>query len=135
MRMPVAVRPPTTSASKSSSVPSSGWMAVCPPSAAPIAQGTPGSPRTGLERVVRALAERAPDGVDRRQVEDVEAEVGDVRQARDDVAERAVAAGLRRGGAREELVPGREAGVRRIDRHRERRLPGRLEAPVGVRDP
>jgi hypothetical protein len=28
---------------KSSSVPSSGWMAVCPPSGEPIAHGLPGS--------------------------------------------------------------------------------------------
>ena len=52
-------------------------MASCPPSAAPIAQGEPGSLGSGVERVVRALAVRSSDRVDRRQVEDVEAHRGD----------------------------------------------------------
>ncbi len=51
---------------------------------------------TGARHVVRALAEGRPDRVDRRQVEDVEAEALHVREAVDDVVERAVAARLRR---------------------------------------
>ena len=70
-------------------------MAVCPPSGPPIAQGTPGSSGPELVTLFGALAERRPDRVDRRQVEDVEAEPLHVREAVDDVAERAVAAGLR----------------------------------------
>ena len=36
----------------------------------------PGVPRPGDERVVRAFAERVPDGVDGREVQDVEAQFG-----------------------------------------------------------
>ncbi len=50
---------------------------------------------SGARHVVRPLAERRPDRVDRRQVEDVEAEPLHVREAIDDVTERAVAARLR----------------------------------------
>src|SRR5260370_513412 len=63
----------------------------------------------GHRAVVLALAVGEADGVDGRQVEDVEAHLGDVRQACDDVAEGAVAAGLRRARAREHLVPAPEA--------------------------
>ncbi len=66
---------------KSSSVPSSGWIAVWPPSAAPIAQGLPGSSGPATVRVVGALAEAPADRVDRRQVEDVEAHRRDRRGA------------------------------------------------------
>ena len=55
--------------------------------------GCPVSSGVGVERVVAALAVRAPDRVDRRQVDDVEAHVGDVVEAVDGVGERAVAVG------------------------------------------
>ena len=54
---------------------------MCPPPSRPIAHGEPGSPRRAARRVVATLAVRAPDGVDRRQVDDVEAHRGDPRQA------------------------------------------------------
>ena len=46
---------------KSSSVPSSGWIALWPPSFAPIAQGLPTSPGFARDRVVLALARRRAD--------------------------------------------------------------------------
>ena len=73
-------RAAATSASTSSSVPSSGWTAVWPPSLVadrPRAAGVVGA---GDERVVAALAVREADRVDRRQVEHVEAELGQPRQ-------------------------------------------------------
>ena len=72
-----APRPPSTKASKSSSVPSSGWMAVWPPSARADGPRAARVVGPGVERVVAALAVRAADRVDRRQVDDVEAHVGD----------------------------------------------------------
>ena len=86
--------------------------------------------RLGLGVVVRALAERGADRVDRRQVEDVEAELGDVVEPLLDVLEGAVGA-LGAGRAREQLVPGREARPDAVDPQREL-LGGRLEAAVGV---
>jgi hypothetical protein len=75
--------------------------------------------RPGLERVVRPLAVRAADRMDRRQVEHVEAELGEARELRLDALEAAP-------GAREQLVPGAEARQRRVDvdvqRLRSRRL-------------
>ena len=70
---------------KSSIVPSSGWIAVCPPKGEPMAQGTPGSSGVGSELVVGAFAEGGPDRMDRRQVEHVEAHVGDIGQLLGDV--------------------------------------------------
>ena len=107
-----------TKASKSSSVPSSGWTASWPPSSEPIAQGEPGSSRADVGRLaagelggVRALAVDLADRVDRRQVDDVEAHLGDGGQALHRGAEGAAAqhaVGVGRGAlaAREELVPG-----------------------------
>ena len=70
-----------TKASKSSNVPSSGWSARWPPSADPMAQGLPGSSGPGSSDVVPALAETLPDGVDGRDVHDVEAHVGHRRKS------------------------------------------------------
>ena len=100
----------------SSSVPSSGWTASWPPSLPPIAYGEPGSSRAGDERVVAALAVLDADRVDRREVEHVEAELGEPRHLRLDRLEAAER-------AREQLVPGAEAGARR----------GRPRAPAAGR--
>ena len=59
-------------------------------------------------RVVAALAVRRADRVDRRQVDDVEAELGELRQHLLDALEAAPR-------AREELVPGAEAGALAVD--------------------
>src|SRR5450759_5079355 len=79
--------------------------------------GAAGVIRSGRRAVVAPLAEAAADGVDRRQIEDVEAHGGDVIQAFLDVPERAVQARLRRAGAREQLVPRAEAGARAVHHH------------------
>ena len=76
-----ATRPPRGSATKSARVPSSGWMASWPPSAPPIAHGLPGSSGAGRQRVVAALAVGDADRMDGRQVDDVEAHLGDVAEA------------------------------------------------------
>jgi hypothetical protein len=60
------------------------------------------------ERVVPALAVGEPDRVDRRQVDDVEAELGQLRQP-------VVYALQAAPGAGEELVPGAEAGPQTVD--------------------
>ena len=86
----------------------------------------------GVGDVVGALAVGGADRVDRRQVQDVEPEIGDVGQPCDHVAQGPVLAGLGGGRAREQLVPGREPGVDRIHRHLERRLGQRLPAAVRV---
>ena len=92
---------------------------VCPPSTAPMAQGLPGSPLGRVGRTVASLAARPSDGMDRRQVEDVEPHVGHVGQLRPHVGERAVARRLRGGRAREHLVPRAEARLLPVGGHRE----------------
>jgi hypothetical protein len=76
--------------------------------------------------VVPALAVRLPDRVDRRQVEDVEAEVGEARQELAHAGEAAPR-------AREELVPRAEAAEHAVDVHRVRRRPRLLGARAGRR--
>ena len=61
----------------------------------------------GVERVVLAFAERAADRMDRRQIDDVEAELRDARQRALGIGERAVPPGLASAIAGN-LVPGRE---------------------------
>ena len=67
----------------------------------------------GRKRVVATLAVGRADRMDRREVEDIEAHVADARQGLDDVVERAE-------GARKELVPARELGLRPLDFHGDR---------------
>ena len=69
----------------------------------------------GDERVVAPLAVRVPDRVDGREVQDVEAELG---QPRDLLGRAAQAAP----GAREQLVPGAEAAALAVDLERQRRV-------------
>ena len=56
--------------------------------------------------------------MDRREVDDIEAERGDVGQPRDAVVERAVPAGHRALAARHHFVPGAGARARPVDLHR-----------------
>ena len=100
-----------------------GWPCGRPPRA-PMAHGLPRSPGVGVLGVVAALAVLAADRVDRRQVEDVEAHLRDVRQVLDDVAKRAVALAVAE-RAREELVPGAEAGALAVDHELELAVVGR----------
>src|SRR5437868_6755791 len=74
------------------------------------------------ERVVPSLAVRPTYWVDRRQVHDVEAELGDPRQRLGDAAEASP-------GTREELVPSAEACELAVDIDLERRR-RRLAVPV-----
>ena len=93
-------------ARKSSSVPSSGCdgvVAALGPADGPRAAGVVGRRR---ERVVAALAVGDADRVDRRQVHDVEAHLGDRRQPLGGAGEPALA-------AREQLVPRRRPGPAR----------------------
>ena len=64
-------------------VPRSGWTASCPPSATADGPRAAGVVGPGGEAVAAALAVGGADRVDRRQVHDVEAEVGDVAQVLD----------------------------------------------------
>ena len=82
----------------------------------------------GDERVVAALAVLAPDRVDRREVEDVEAVLGD---RRDLLLDRVQAAPR----AREQLVPGAEARPHAVDLDRQRLGERRgVGAPAGALD-
>jgi hypothetical protein len=57
-----AARAASTSRRKSSSVPSSGWTALWPPSAAPMAHGLPTSPGSGRLRLFGPLRRTRPMG-------------------------------------------------------------------------
>ena len=67
---------------------------------------TPGVVGSSIERIVLALAIGAADGMDRRQVENVEAERGDLRHTRDAVVESAVLPHDRSLAARHHFIPG-----------------------------
>ena len=82
-------------------------------------------------RVVASFPVRLADGVDGRQVEDVEAHVRDVGQAVLEVAERAVHTRLSR-RARECLVPGAEPRALRLDHDLQLALVSGAERAVGV---
>src|SRR6185436_20620890 len=71
--------------------------------------------RPGDERIVAPLPEAGPDWMDRRQIDDVETEIGDARQLGARVAEGAAPARIGAGRAREHLVPRAEAGALAID--------------------
>ena len=106
-------------------MPRSGWIASWPPCPrAPIAHGLPGSSGPAVSALLRALAVLDADRVDRRQVEDVEAQLGE----RGDLLAHAPQAAPR---AREQLVPGAEAGADALDVDLERALAARV-APRAV---
>jgi hypothetical protein len=97
-------------------------VAALGPADRPRAAGVAG---LGDERVVAALPVRRPDRVHRRQVDDVEAELRELRQHLRDAAKPAP-------GAREQLVPGAEARPLPIDVDLERLREGRLAVAVGL---
>ncbi len=90
-------------------VPRSGWIASCPPSSRADRPRAADVARLRPLGVVAALAVRHADRMDRREVEDVEAELGEARQLFAHALEPAPR-------AREELVPRAEAGERPVDR-------------------
>src|SRR5215471_14504981 len=110
-----------TNAAKSANVPRSGWMASCPPSAEPIAQGEPGSPGLASRVLLRPL----------RKVVHVEPHAGDRVQPARRGAQRS---GLRLSAThrvelralrtREELIPGSEQGTLPLHKDRQPRGPG-----------
>ena len=95
---------------KSARVPSCRVDARCGLRRAPDGPGAPRVVRSGRRRPVAALAGGHPDGMDRRQVEDVEAHLLDVVEPRSHVGERAVACRIGRRRAGKQLVPGAEPG-------------------------
>ncbi len=117
-------------ARNSCSVPSDGSDRVVP---ALFGADRPRAADVALLRrlgVVPPLAVRVADRVDRRQVEDVEAELGEARQQLADALEAAP-------GAREELVPRAEAREYAVDVHRVGRptTPSRRARPQAPRAP
>lgn len=72
----------------------------------------------GTQGIVAALAMGAADGVDRREIENVEAHRGDLRQAPDHVVEGTVACRVAAFRARKQLVPTGEARQRSLHLHR-----------------
>src|SRR5437667_10709860 len=88
--------------------------------------------RPGGERVVGAFSEALSDRVNGREIDDVEAEVGDIRQTCRRIAERAAARGVGAARSRKELVPGAKPGAFAIDPHAPRRRRRRAR-PVRVR--
>ena len=81
--------------------------------------------------VVGALAMGVADGMDGRQVQDVEAHAGDLRQQTLDVLERAMFAGGA-GRTREQLVPRAEPRLFGFHDHLELTRVGRRAAPIDV---
>ena len=86
----------------------------------------------GDERIVGALAMRAPDGVNRRKIDDVESQGGKLGQARDAVVEGSVPARDAGLAAWEHLVPGTGARQRRIDHQGKTRAAGQVGAGLMV---
>ena len=76
--------------------------------------GAAGVARRGAQRIVAPLAIGMPDGMDRREIDNIEAEAGDLRQTRDAIIEGAVAAGDCALTAGDHLVPGAGAGERHV---------------------
>ncbi len=115
---------------KSSSVPSSRQNFLVAALGRADGPGTADVAGLRFERVVRPLAVDASDRLDGREVDDVEAHPGDVRQARLDVLEVAVPRRLRGSGAGKELVPAAEARALAIGEYLQR---GRIgETAVGM---
>ena len=102
---------------RSSIVPRSRWTASWPPVAVADRPRRSGVLGTGDQRVVAALAVGQSDRVDRRQVEDVEAELGQPRDLLLDALQAAP-------GAREQLIPGAEARALAVDLEADRRRQG-----------
>jgi hypothetical protein len=95
----------------------------------------PGATRVvgaGLQAVVRPLAKAAANGVNGRQIEHVEAHLGDIGQALLHVLEGAVTARLVGGGAREHFIPRAEAGALAVHGDAQDALVGGAGAAVGV---
>ena len=115
-----------TSRSKSVERAEVGMDRVWPPSSAPIAHGLPTSPRFAVSALLRPLRFVLADRVDRRQVDDVEAELRELRQHLLDAGEAAPR-------AREELVPGAEARELRVDVDAEPDVELDLAVPVVAR--
>src|SRR5687767_1979540 len=90
--------------------------------AAQLAADRPRTPRiigSGHEGVVRTLSEGRSDGMNGREIDDVEAELGDPRQGALSVAEGAMALRVIRLRARKHLVPRGEAGALTVDGDRQ----------------
>src|SRR4030095_10876344 len=66
---------------------------------------TAGIVGASLERVIASLAIGAADRMDRREIDDIEAETGDVRQPRNAIVERAMSSRDAPLAARHHLVP------------------------------
>ena len=86
----------------------------------------------GGQRVVLALAVDPADGVNRREVQHIEAHGGDARQPGLAVLERAVLAGNRAARAREHLVPGAEPGAHVFRHHAQFLAVAQRQPAVGV---
>ncbi len=71
--------------------------------------------RLGGDDVVLALPELLADGMNRRQIQHIEAQVGDPRQEVDLILKRTVAVGFGGRRAREHRVPGAKSGPLAID--------------------
>ena len=100
-------------------------MASCPPSAAPDRPRTARIAGAGEQRPVPTLASGLPDRMDRGQVQDVDAELGELRQLLTDAVEATPR-------AREQLIPGAEARAHTVDVEQQRALErGRCRA-IGV---
>ena len=110
-----ASRAAATRLANSSALPRSGCRASCPPASAPIAHGLPGSERRAVGELLRPLRCERPMGWIGRQVEHVEAELGELGQLLLDTCEAAPR-------AREELVPGAVGRALGIDDELERLL-------------
>ena len=92
--------------------------------------GTARIGRRGGQRVVAALAETAADRMNRRQIDDVESQVGDAGQRSARLAERRAAGRIGAGRSREHFVPRAEARALAVHPDAARR---RVRRPRSIR--
>jgi hypothetical protein len=104
-----------------------------PPRLGTNAPWTPRVIRAGNGSVVPTFAVRAADGMDGRQIQDIEPQGRHIRQTRLAVFKRAVTSRFRGTGAWKHLIPGAEAGAFAIDDHPQLLAIGRRQGAVGMR--
>lgn len=85
-----------------------------------------------LQGIIAALAVRLADGMNRREIQHIEAHIAHIRQPLDHIAERAVAVLVIRRRAREQLIPTGKLGQLALDVHRVRRAVDPVRMGLGL---
>jgi hypothetical protein len=90
--------------------------------------GAAGIAGTRCQRIVATLAKAGADGMNRRQIDDIEFEIGDAPQELGGLAEGAAARRIGPGRSREHFVPRAEPRARAVHPHAQRLRPRRARA-------